>query len=351
MKLKLYSTIIIIIMGFGRFVECQSWDRLINLKGSWKFSIGDDMNWSKPGYDDRGWESIKAPSAWEDQGYNGYDGYAWYRKHFKVPSSAKGKYLTLKLGRVDDVDQTYINGHFIGASGKFPPDYKTAYFAWRVYYIPEKFLNYDQDNVIAVRVYDGELSGGILEGDLGLYERTNTLSLDMDLEGEWKFKTGDNPVWKETKIDDQKWNKIIVPAYWETQGYPDYDGFAWYRTYFTPAQELTGKKLVLVMGRIDDLDEVYLNGKRVGSTGNMNKEPISFNDHGEYLKFRGYYLPDGILQPDKENTIAVRVYDGYNVGGIYDGPLGLVTQDKYVKFWKEQKYQSHKKNFWEWFFK
>ena len=337
-------------IGFGQSILGQNWDKIVNLRGSWKFSIGDDVNWSKPDYDDRSWESIKAPSMWEDQGYNGYDGYAWYRKHFRVGSTINGRYLSLHLGRVDDVDQVYINGNLIGASGIFPPHYKTAYFAWREYYIPNNLLYSDRDNVIAVRVYDSEMGGGIVEGDLGIFEKENTLSLDVNLDGEWKFKTGDNMTWKDEKLDDQKWANIFVPGYWETQGYPDYDGFAWYRKKFFANDDLSRKKLVLVMGRIDDIDEVYLNGKLIGSTGDMNDEPIEFNRHDEYQKFRGYYIPDGIIEPNKENTIAVRVYDGYNVGGIYDGPVGFITQDKYTRFWKEQARHVGKKNFWKWLF-
>ncbi len=350
MKRIKFATLLIIMIGFGQSILGQNWDKIVNLRGSWKFSIGDDVNWSKPDYDDRSWESIKAPSMWEDQGYNGYDGYAWYRKHFRVGSTINGRYLSLHLGRVDDVDQVYINGNLIGASGIFPPHYKTAYFAWREYYIPNNLLYSDRDNVIAVRVYDSEMGGGIVEGDLGIFEKENTLSLDVNLDGEWKFKTGDNMTWKDEKLDDQKWANIFVPGYWETQGYPDYDGFAWYRKKFFANDDLSRKKLVLVMGRIDDIDEVYLNGKLIGSTGDMNDEPIEFNRHDEYQKFRGYYIPDGIIEPNKENTIAVRVYDGYNVGGIYDGPVGFITQDKYTRFWKEQARHVGKKNFWKWLF-
>jgi hypothetical protein len=350
MKFIKFSTLLFIIIGFGQNVFGQNWDRVVNLRGSWKFSIGDDLDWSKPVYDDRNWESIKVPAMWEDQGYNGYDGYAWYRKHFKISSSANGNYFTLNLGRIDDVDQVYVNGNLIGGSGVFPPHYKSAYSAWRMYYLHKNIFNYGGDNVIAVRVYDSQLGGGIVEGDPGIYKKENTLSLDIDLDGLWKFKTGDNLSWKDPKLDDQKWGNVFVPGFWETQGYCDYNGFAWYRKSFYANDEMAKKRLVLVMGRIDDIDEVYLNGKLIGSTGNMNDEPISFNDHGEYEKFRGYYIPDGLIEPNKENIIAVRVYDGYNVGGIYDGPVGVITQDRYAKFWKEQKRYSGKNNFWKWLF-
>jgi hypothetical protein len=51
------------------------------------------------------------------------------------------KDLYLVLGYVDDVDQTFINGHLIGVSGGFPNDYRTAYNAFRKYFIPKEYLN------------------------------------------------------------------------------------------------------------------------------------------------------------------------------------------------------------------
>ena len=33
------------------------------------------MDWSDKNYDDSGWDVIFAPSAWENEGFNGYDGY------------------------------------------------------------------------------------------------------------------------------------------------------------------------------------------------------------------------------------------------------------------------------------
>ncbi len=348
MKRKLLVTILVLSAAMEIGLRAQSWDRMVNLRGYWKFSIGDDMNWLKPEYDDKHWEEIKAPSAWEDQGYYGYDGYAWYRKHFKIYSSSKGKYLMLRMGRIDDVDQVFVNGHLVGASGTFPPDYRTAYNAWREYYLPEKYLKMDKDNVIAVRVYDAELGGGILEGEVGIFTIEGALKPDLDLSGEWKFKSGDNKKWIDPNFDDEKWNLILVPSYWEMQGYKGYDGFAWYRLRFKVDPSLATKKLVLVLGKIDDIDEVYLNGKLIGSTGNMNTHPIRYDTRSEWQIFRGYFVPGGLIDPNTENVIAVRVFDGYINGGIYQGPIGLVQQDKYTKFWREQKHE--RKTFWQWIF-
>ena len=124
----------------------------VDLKGEWKFSIGDDMNWIKPEFNDENWENIKVPSPWENEGFNGYDGYAWYRKHFMAPINLKGKSVYLSMGYIDDCDEVFVNGHLIGFSGSFPPDYYTAYNAMRMYPCPQDLINFNSDNVIAVRV-------------------------------------------------------------------------------------------------------------------------------------------------------------------------------------------------------
>jgi sialate O-acetylesterase len=301
-----------------------------DLRGEWKFEIGDDPRRAESGFDDEGWVSIFAPSKWEDEGFPGYDGYAWYRKEFTADKSWEGKPLYLRLGYIDDVDEVYINGQFVGFSGVFPPHYSTAYGQERSYLIQPTALRYGRDNVIAVRVYDSELGGGIVHGRIGIYEDRGTLRADVPLPGPWKFMKGDDEKWKEPSLDDSRWKRVEVPAWWETQGFKDYDGFGWYRTTFRVPGALHDKQLIVVLGRIDDFDEVYLNGKRIGRTGHFNKKGSDVVTLDDYRKLRAYTIPSGFLN-DGDNVLAVRVYDGYIHGGIYDGPVGIVTRDR----WRE----------------
>ncbi|MBM2846059.1 MAG: hypothetical protein HW407_1371, partial [Bacteroidetes bacterium] len=266
---------------------------------------------------------------WEDEGFPGYDGYAWYRKRFGAPSEWKDKTLYLHLGHVDDVDEVYVNGHLIGFSGGFPPGYVTAYDVNREYLLPVSFLNFSGDNVIAVRVYDEKLGGGINYGKVGIFEDAAALRADVPLPSVWKFMTGDNIEWKDPAFDDSRWKQIAVPAFWETQGFKDYDGFGWYRTRFAVPPRLRQERLIMMLGKIDDLDEVYLNGERIGKTGRITsaQKNISFSD--EYQEIRAYTIPSDLIREGKENIIAVRVYDGFKDGGIYRGPIGIVTRDHY----------------------
>lgn len=139
------------------------------LPSEWKFSVGDDAAWSSAQFDDSGWGTIKAGILWESQGYPGLDGIAWYRAQAVIPSALKAKAqkyggLVLKLAKIDDADETFLNGQLIGRTGQFPPNYIGKYDALREYQIPAELVRWDQPNVIAVRVYDSSGGGGIYGG-------------------------------------------------------------------------------------------------------------------------------------------------------------------------------------------
>ncbi len=319
------------------FPISEEWDEVVNLSGDWKFSIGDDSLWLSPKYNDETWDEISVPSSWENEGFHGYNGYAWYRKHFSISQRYKDHTIYLQLGNIDDVDEAYINGKLVGLSGSFPPNYETAYNVLRNYPIPSSFLNFGGDNFIAVRVFDAEQEGGIIRGDVGLFSLPYSLHKEINLEGEWRFSAGDDLSWKEDKLNDKNWLSIIAPGYWESQGFRGYDGYAWYRKKVFISSKLNDEKLVLVLGKIDDVDETFLNGVQIGNTGDFNLLPENFDQNAKYREMRGYYIPKNQIRFDQENIIAIRVYDGFRDGGIYEGPIAIVTQDNYRKYWKRQK--------------
>lgn len=304
---------------------------LLDLQGRWTFSIGENSRWISPDFNDSKWETIRVPGNWEDQGFNGYNGYAFYRKKVTVPADLKGRNLYLNLGYIDDVDEVYINGRKIGSTGRFPPYYSTAYNASRKYYLPEDLIRFGGVNTIAVKVYDSNGPGGIVSGNIGIYGERTSAVMEFNLQRQWKFITGDNPDYKDPGFDDSKWDKIFVPARWEDQGYRNYDGYAWYRISFSFKGET--KDMVLLMGKIDDIDQVYVNGRLIGSTGDFRARQGSNPDvDDEYDDFRAYYIPDGLLKTKGVNVIAVRVFDERGAGGIYEGPAGIMKENRYYEY-------------------
>lgn len=313
----------------------EQWKRLVNLKGRWKFSIGDNKKWAAPTYIDKDWESIEVPANWEDEGFYGYNGPAWYRTTFNgADLQNKTWSFNLFLGYIDDVDEVYLNGHKIGSTGSFPPRFQTAYNAHRNYFIPSEYINFGGVNVIAVRVYDSEITGGIVSGDIGIYTNESDKALTINLRGQWDFAIPERqygsprhnkPIVEHLPFPEKaEWIKLTVPSIWEHQGYHDYDGCAWYRKQFIVPKKLEGEDLVLILGKIDDFDQTYLNGKLVGSTN-------------QYDKLRVYHINADMVNAGALNLLMVYVDDPQGLGGMYEGPVGIMRQSEFTRFmrWRE----------------
>jgi sialate O-acetylesterase len=121
-----------------------------------------------------------------------------------------------------------------------------------------------------------------------------------------------------------EWSKLMVPGSWEDQGYANYDGSTWYRKQFFIPKELDGQDLILLMGKIDDFDQTYLNGKLVGSTNN-------------YDKLRIYTVPSEMFKAGAMNILLVYVDDPQGLGGLRQGPLGLMKQSDFTRYmrWRQ----------------
>ena len=308
--------------------DSRSREELVDLSGNWRFTVGDDVSWGKEDFDDHRWSRIEVPGYWENEGYDDYNGFAWYRRTFTFGDDA-GLPTYLLLGQIDDADEVYLNGKLIGRTGSFPPNYLGSWNKDRAYPVPAGSLK-EGRNVIAVRVYDGASGGGIVGHPIGVY--TSNIPLpEIDLTGIWKFRAGDNPGYKDPRTDDSKFTTIHAPSYWESAGQGNLDGFGWYRKTFGAVPHARDKTMVLMLGKIDDSDEVYLNGTKIGSTGNLN-DSDRHSGVGYYAQNRGYYFPASLLKD--ENLLAVRVYDHGERGGIYEGPLGIISQERYIEYWE-----------------
>ena len=292
--------------------------RIVNLEGDWHFATGDDIERSYVDFDHSDWAQIKVPSYWETEGYRDYDGFGWYRKEFEIGEKALTKPLFAIMGRIDDVDEVYINGQKIGGLGQFPPPtYLSAWREYRQYPIPEGVLHGGR-NIIAVRVYDAQMGGGIYNGDIGIYVSGLAQPL-VNLQGEWQFK-----------IDpDASYQKIQVPGKWEEQGFENYDGLAWYKKEFGALPVKGDQTLVLMLGKIDDTDEVHLNGTLIGRTGSLTDRDQEI-DSKYYLIDRNYEFASSLLQ--ESNILEVKVHDSYGPGGIYTGPVAIMTKADYLHY-------------------
>ena len=148
---------------------------------------------------------------------------------------------------------------------------------------------------------------------------------DIDISKGWKFKLGDDPDWSQPELDESEWKSIEVGKPWEEQGYADSDGYGWYRLhvrlpqdYKTHADMIKHGFLRLSLGKIDDLDQAWWNGRLIGETGNMEGPYTT-----KWSVDRTYTIPREAIRWEKDNVLAVRVYDGTDDGGLYEGPYTL----------------------------
>ncbi|MFL5562774.1 MAG: sialate O-acetylesterase [Gemmatimonadaceae bacterium] len=109
--------------------------------------------------------------------------------------------------------------------------------------------------------------------------------------------------WAAPTLGDSGWSDIRAPELWESQGYPDLDGIAWYRTTVTLSPAEAGHDAELSLGMIDDNDITWVNGTEVGRTAGWNS-------------WRHYHVTASALHAGP-NVIAVRVVDGGGGGGIH----------------------------------
>lgn len=134
--------------------------------GQWRFQPGDDPTWKEPGLDDEAWQTVRLPATWEaHSNYTADNVYGWYRRHLEIPAAWRGREVLLLLGKIDDVDETFVNGVKVGGMGSFPPTFRTAWDKVRRYRVPAGLLKGGGLDVVAVRCFDAQYSGGLYAAD------------------------------------------------------------------------------------------------------------------------------------------------------------------------------------------
>lgn len=121
----------------------------------WKFYLGDNDTASKINFEDSNWRSLDLPHDWSIEGDfstknpAGNDGaylptgIGWYRKTFKIPKESKNKVVIINFEGVYMNSEVFINGKSLGI---YPYGYSS--FSYEL----TPYLNYEKENVIAVRV-------------------------------------------------------------------------------------------------------------------------------------------------------------------------------------------------------
>ncbi len=141
---------------------------------------------------------------------------------------------------------------------------------------------------------------------------------------EARFKTGDEIAWKDPSFDDKDWETQKLGKVWQSQGHPKYHGYAWYRIHVTIPSSLKEKNvwkdsLRIFLAHVNDVDDTYLNGVKIGHIGSFPDEPGGYVSKWPAVREYNVAATNPAIYWDKDNVIAVRVYDHTGSGGIFMG--------------------------------
>jgi sialate O-acetylesterase len=136
-----------------------------------------------------GWRDIEVPKPWEDAGFAGFDGLAWFRRSVDVPQDWVGGDLRLHLSIVNDVDVVWFNGRLIGC---------TQIQGGRNYIVPREHVK-PGENLLSVAVLNRKGPGGFCSGPSNMFIGSTSPNFAqlIRLAGTWQGKAA-------TKIADIK---------------------------------------------------------------------------------------------------------------------------------------------------
>jgi len=124
----------------------QSTRIVIPLNRDWRFNAKLPNGFQAPNFDDSGFEKVVIPHTNKRLPWHGFDEKSYefvsaYRRHFKLPSEAKGKHVFVDFEGAMTASTVWINGQKLG-------EYKGGYTPFS--FDLTAHLNWDGDNVLAV---------------------------------------------------------------------------------------------------------------------------------------------------------------------------------------------------------
>jgi len=139
----------------------------------------------------------------------------------------------------------------------------------------------------------------------------------VELNGLWRFHTGDDLRWSYPDFDDSGWPLLRSDQPWTAQGYRGYGGVAWYR--FKILVPESHKPLQLYIPAFTTNYQIFADGKLIGAFGGMPPNQRVGELGGDHI-----YLLSG----DSENSarrisIAIRVWHWPFWATSYGGGPGL----------------------------
>jgi beta-galactosidase len=155
---------------------------------NWKFLLGDSSGARSKGFNDKAWRKLDLPHDWSIEGKINADnptggaggyfpaGIGWYRKTFKIPKEWKGKNISIYFEGVYMNSQVFINGKSLGT---YPYGYSS--FSYNL----SPYLDFDKENVIAVRVDNSQHKNSRWYSGSGIYRHVWMMVTDAVHVADW----------------------------------------------------------------------------------------------------------------------------------------------------------------------
>lgn len=299
---------------------------------TWKFESGaPEVN---PGFDDSSWTladhtsttnpNVPSSDTLLADDYGFHYGFVWYRGHF----TATGQEKSFSI-RARQSFEVFLNGTPIGEGDTNLSDPPHIYSTQFHFTIPPALLKPGADNVIAVLTEslghdEGWLAGPLAQSPQGILTASIpdgpriAWKLQGDAGGEQPADTergifnasglyGERFGWYQPSFDDGSWQTVSLPDNWRARSVTAPVG--WYRTHF--ALHLPAGQSIpvgLTIPHASDKAVIWLNGWLVGRYWEQKGPQHTF------------YLPQGVLNPDGDNVLAIAVWNRGHAGGLTSVP-------------------------------
>ena len=142
------------------------------------------------------WHFLNVPDAWRSMPRGEMapvDGFSWYRATVLIPQSWKGEDLELYVEALDDARATFVNGNRVGATGTFPPRFRSGLGEKGVYRVSSDQVTAGEFTTLAIRVYQSDPRPNFSVAPPVLLNRKSSEAIRMD--GTWQYRPGDDPKW------------------------------------------------------------------------------------------------------------------------------------------------------------
>lgn len=136
-------------------------------------------------------------------------GYSWYRCLVQVPADWKDAELMLFVEALDDARATYVNGTTVGATGTFPPQFRSGLGEKGRYSIPGDLIQAGQFNTIAIRVHQNDPRPNFSVAPPVLLNQDAKQGLRMN--GRWQYVPGDHKSFATATADDFDFEAADLP--------------------------------------------------------------------------------------------------------------------------------------------